>query len=267
MTDDLLPHGAIPKISARNDRHRRLFSGHEAAPYLFVRFSNAVYFENHPREFSSLLSSHQQLILANVDPDKDLVGRTPDDEIARVEALKPSYYIPSDRWVYEDTMTVAEQLEEIDHCMSGTREVFHRVEKREDLPTTVIPIAKGWKKWHFERCRRTFEELELSYCAYDVTQYNSINMILGDVNRLIDVIHPEGILLIGKLSPRHLRRCPPEVVAATGVDHWRKNCQLPSGKLSREKYRTWAEKANAAIRLAQSRLDQFEDNSDVRIHG
>ncbi|QIB75330.1 hypothetical protein G3I44_14155 [Halogeometricum borinquense] len=267
MSEETFPHGPIPKFSPRNRRHRKLFSGHDAVPYLLTTFTNAVWLEKRPEELDALLAPHQELILANVEDDDDLVGRTPDDEMERVEKLRPAYYIPSDRWVYENTMTDAEQLEEIDRCMSGTREVFNRIEARDDLPTQVIPIAKGWKRWHFERCRRTFEDLGLSYCAFDVTQYNSINMILDDVNRLVDVIGPSGILLIGRIAPDHLRRCPPEVVAATGVDHWRKNSQTASGGFSRERYRAWAAEAYAAIRSAQTRLEHFGNQSHVRIHG
>lgn len=267
MSEERFPHGPIPKFSPRNSRHRRLFSSHDAAPYLLTTFTNAVWLEKRPGELDALLGPHQELVLANVEADKYLVGRTPDDEMERVEKLQPAYYIPSDRWVYEDTMTDAEQLEEIDRCMDGTREVFNRIEARDDLPTQVIPIAKGWKHWHFERCRLTFEDLGLSYCAFDVTQYNSINMVLEDVHRLIEVIGPDGVLLIGKLSPDHLRRCPPEVVAATGVDHWRKNSQTESGRFSRELYRFWAARAYAAINSAQTRLDHFGSQSNVRIHG
>lgn len=266
MSTKAYPHGAIPKFSPRASKHRSLFSGHDAAPYLLTKFSDAVWLEKRPDELNALLASNQELILANVEPDEDLVGRTPDDEMERVEAIQPDYYIPSDRWVYEDTMTDAEQLAEIDRCMSGTREVYNRIVARTDLSTTVIPIAKGWKRWHFERCRRTFEDLGLSYCAFDVTQYDSITMILDDVDRLIDVIAPDGILLIGRIAPDHLRRCPPEVVAATGVDHWRKNSQLQSGDFSREKYRIWAEEANDALSDSQARFDHFAD-SNARIHG
>jgi hypothetical protein len=267
MSEERFPHGPIPKFSPSHSGHRRLFSGHEAVPYLLTKFTRAGWLENNPDEFDALLAPHQELIVVNVEKDKHLVGRTPDDEMERVEKLKPAYYIPSDRWVYEGTMTDAEQLEEIDRCMDGTREVFNRIEARDDISTQVIPIAKGWKHWHFERCRRTFEDLGLSYCAFDVTQYNSINMILDDVDRLVDVIGPDGVLLIGKLSPDHLRRCPPEVVAATGVDHWRKNSQTGSGRFSRELYRSWAARAYAALSSAQTRLDHFGNQSNVRIHG
>lgn len=267
MLERLFPYGPIPKFDPRNPQHRQLLSNHPSAPFLLATFTRAVWLEKRPDELRSLLGPHQRLILANVEQDRLLKGRTPDDEMERVRALRPAYYIPSDRWVYENTMTYAEQLAEIDRCMSGTREVYERIAAHDDLSTTVIPLAKGWERWHFERCRRTFEDLGLSYCAFDVTQYSKHDMILGDVRRLIDVVEPEGVLLIGRLDPRVLRKCPPEVVAATGVDHWRKNSDPGSGQLSRERYRAWAADESEAIRSSQTGLHHFEDQSYVRIHG
>jgi len=272
MSTEDYPHGAIPKINPAVSKHRRLFTEHSAAPYLLTTFTNARWLENSPREYDSLMGPHQELIVANVEDDDDLVGRTPDDEMERVGALNPDFYIPSDRWVYEDTMTPAAQLKEIDRCMSGTRAVYNRIQDRDDLSTSVIPLAKGWKVWHFERCRRTIDDLGIDYCAFDVTQYESIYMILDDVRTLIDVIQPSGILLIGRIAPDHLRRCPAEVVAATGVNHWRKNCEPASGELSREAYGNWATDANNALTTVpsetrQSRLDQFPGITGVQFHG
>ncbi|MWG35392.1 hypothetical protein [Halomarina oriensis] len=267
MPDRPFPYGAIPKIDPSNSPHRELFSNHPSAPFLLTKFSNAIWLEKRPEELQALLGPHQRLIVANVEQDEELKGRTPDDEMDLVKGLQPAYYIPSDRWVYEDTMTDAEQLAEIDRCMSGTREVYERITGHDELSTTVIPIVKGWKQWHLERCRRTLDDLGLSYCAFDVTQYNTHDMILGDVRRLIEVIAPEGILLIGRLDPRVLRKCPPEVVAATGVYNWLNKSQTESGRLSRENFRVWAAEENEVFRSSQTGLHQFEDHSHVRIHG
>lgn len=267
MLKEDYPRGVVPKSTPGNTQHRETFPGHSDVPYLFTKFSDAVWLENQLDSLDELLAPDQELILANVEEDEKLQGRTPDDEMRRVKTLQPAYYIPSDRWVYEDTMTAEEQMEEIDRCMSGTREVYNRINADNDLSTTVIPLAKGWKRWHFERCRRTFEEINASYCAFDVTQYNSINMLLDDISRLIDVIGPDGVLLIGRTSPNHLRRCPPEVVAATGVSHWLANIRTSSGDFSREKYSAWAAEANAALRNSQSRLEQFTQATDGHIPG
>lgn len=257
----------MPKFTPADTRHRRTFPDHSDVPYLFTTFSDTVWFENQLDSLDELLASDQELILANVEADEKLQGRTMDDEMERVRNLQPTYYVPSDRWVYEETMTAEEQMEEIDRCMRGTREVYNRINADDDLSTTVIPLAKGWERWHFERCRRTFEEIDASYCAFDVTQYRSINMILEDVDRLIDVIGPDGVLLIGRTSPNHLHRCPPEVVAATGVSHWLQNIRTSSGAFSGEKYSVWAAEANAALRSSQSRLGQFTQETDGHIPG
>lgn len=211
----------------------------------------------------AMLGPEQKLILANVEKDELLLGRRPSDEIERIESLEPAFYIPSDRWVYEDTMTQREQLEEIDNCLRWTREVTERVREHDDLSTWIIPIAKGWETWHFERCRQTFEELGLSYCAFDVTQYKSRNLIIEDVFRLVDVIEPTGVLLIGRLDTKTLKHCPPEVVAATGVNQWFENCKARGSGFDRQKYSDWAEKTNNALFSYQAELDDFMRNSDI----
>lgn len=263
MTSDELPQGVIPKFKPRDKYHRRLFAGHEDAPFLFTTFTNAAWFVNRPAAMEAMLSPEQKLILANVEKDELLLGRRPDDEIERIEALEPAFYISSDRWVYEDTMTQREQLEEIDKCLRWTREVTERVRERDDLSTRIIPIAKGWEAWHFERCRHTFEELGLSYCAFDVTQYRSRNLIIEDVSRLVDIIEPTGVLLIGRLDMKTLRDCPPEVVAATGVNQWLENCKAHGCGFDREKYSDLVEKANKALFSFQAELGDFTRGSDI----
>lgn len=263
MPADELPHGAIPKFKPRDKHHRRLFAGHDDAPYLFTTFTKAAWFVNRPSAMDGMLSPEQNLILANVEKDELLLGRRPDDEIERIETLEPEFYIPSDRWVYEDTMTQLEQLEEVDKCLRWTREVTERVRGRDDLSTRIIPIAKGWETWHFERCRQTFEELGLSYCAFDVTQYKSPNLIVEDVSRLVDVIGLTGVLLIGRLDKSTLQDCPPEVVAATGVNQWLENCRASNGGFDREKYSDWVEETNEALFSFQAELGDFMQGNDI----
>ncbi|QCS43601.1 hypothetical protein [Natrinema versiforme] len=266
MPADELPHGAIPKFKPRDKHHRRLFGGHNDAPFLFTTFTNAAWFVNRPAAMDAMLSSQQKLILANVEDDDLLYGRRPDDEVERIEALKPAFYIPSDRWVYEDTMTKREQLEEIDKCLRWTREVTERVRVRSDLPTRIIPIAKGWEEWHFERCRETFRDLGLSYCAFDVTQYPSGQMVVADVTRLVDVVNPTGVLLIGRLAKDTLRDCPREVVAATGVNQWLENCQASGVGFSRQKYSDWAAETNKALFSVQAELGDFaQESTETRL--
>lgn len=261
MPGNELPHGAIPKFKPRDKHHRRLLAGHDGAPFLFTTFTNSVWFVNHPAAMNTILSPQQRLILANVEDDDLLYGRRPDDEIERIDELKPAFYIPSDRWVYEDTMTKREQLEEIDRCLRWTREVTERVRARSDLPTRIIPIAKGWKEWHFERCRETFIDLGLSYCAFDVTQYPSGDMVVADVTRLVDVVNPTGVLLIGRLAKDTLCDCPREVVAATGVYQWLVNCQASGAGFSRQKYSDWAAETNKALFSVQTKLGDFTQES------
>lgn len=256
-----LPRKAIPKFKPRDKHHRRLFAGHDDAPFLFTTFTNATWFVNHPAAMDAMLSPEQKLILANVEKDELLYGRRPDDELERIEMLKPACYIPSDRWVYEDTMTQREQLEEIDKCLRWTREVTERVRARGDLPTRIIPIAKGWKEWHFERCRETFADLGLSYCAFDVTQYNSRYLIVEDVTRLVSVVNPTGVLLIGRLDTDTLRNCPREVVAATGVNQWLKTCQTNGAGFDRQKYSDWVTETNEALFSVQAELGDFSQES------
>lgn len=274
------PFGVSPKFEPKNKRHRRLFAGHEDAPFLTTTFTNAVWFVHRPAAMDAMLSPDQKLVLLSAEKDKYIVGRTPDDEIQRLEALNPAFYVPSDRWVYEDTMTAREQLEEIDRCIDGTRAVTEQVRARGDLTTRIIPLAKGWKPWHFERFRPLSRDYGFSYWAYDVTQYRSEPMILADVNRFINVIEPSRVLLIGRLSPSTLRKCPHEVVAATGVNQWLINSRDEDGNLCRDRFGQWAKGANEHLFSVQTTLGNYQEvseflearreeytNGDVNIHG
>lgn len=265
MLGDKQPNGIIPKFSPRDKHHRQLFAGHDDAPYLLTTFKDSAWFVNRPEEMDKMLSPSQELILANVEPDEFLVGRTPDDEIRRLEAIQPDYYIPSDRWVYEDTMTSREQLEEIDRCLRGTREVTERIRARSDLSTRIIPIVKGWKAWHFERSRQTLDDLSLSYCAFDVTQYNSRYRIIEDVERLIEVINPSEVLLIGRLGSKTLRDCPREVVAASGLNQWFKNSKGSHSKFDRDAYSDWAVDANEDLASVQTDLGDFTQSTHKQL--
>lgn len=259
---DEIPKGVIPKYKPRDPKHRKLLVGNEDVPWLASTFTNAVWLENRPDARTALREADQGLILANVEEDDLLLGRTTKDEIERVEAIQPEYYIPSDRWVYDESMTAREQIDQIDRSLWGTRKVTNYVRSDPTLGTKIIPLAKGWEPWHFERSRAVFEKLGFAYCAFDVTQYKSSDRVVADVSTLIDVIEPTGVLLIGRLSPSTLHECPPEVVAATGVNQWLTRCKTTDGVFKRTLYSEWTEIGNKALNSVQTGLDEFQKESD-----
>lgn len=256
------PEGIVSKFEPSNSKHRGLLADHPAATYLMTTFSRSTWLANHPGKAEYFFGPHQKLVLTSTEQDEKLKGRTPEDEFERLDELRPAYYVPSDRPVYED-MSRRRQLEEIDRCMSGTERLYDLLAPS-TIGTRLVPLAKGWEPWHFERCNSTFKQLGAGYCAFDVTQYPSIEMIVNDLETLIDVIDPAGILLIGRHAPSHLERLPPAIKAAAGKSNWRNYCIDDSGAFSRERYTDWERRARGAL-LDQATLGRFDSVTEKEV--
>ena len=77
------------------------------------------------------------------------------------------------------------------------------------------------------------------------------------------VIDLTGVLLIGRLDKSTLRDCPPEVVAATGVNQWLENCRASNEGFDREKFSDWVEETNDALCSFQTELDDFMQGNGI----
>ena len=247
--------GIVTKFEPSNSHHRRFFSLVDTPECLATTFNRSSWIANNPQGLDGVLSPHQKIVVTTTEEDKFIAKRDVDDEIKRLVKGLFDIYIPSDQPVYED-MDDRKQFRRIDRCMRDTLEVADGAESL-GLETKIVPLAKGWKRWHFELCRHTFEKLGTSCCAFDVTQYNSMNQILEDLDLLIETVRLPSILLIGRLSPRDLKRCPPEVIAAAGFTNWFYNSRLPNGSLSPTFFREWHRSAERALLSSQMRLEQF----------
>ncbi|EMA49327.1 MULTISPECIES: hypothetical protein [Halococcus] len=226
----------------------------------------AKWLARRPEVFNETFRPDQKLIVTTTQEDKYLVDLEVEEELEQIEEVRPDYYIPHDRWVYR-SMTADEQIEQIDECMNGLLEIYEHLNEIASS-TQIIPLAKGYKRWHFKRCLRTFEKIDTGYCAFDVTQYPGYRSMVRHATRLVDVIDPSGVLLIGRLAPDHLRRLPPRVVAAAGKSNWIRACRTESGAFSHEEFAAWEPSPRTAL-LKPTTLDHFTQSSDqeVDIHG
>lgn len=232
MEDDPFPRDFVPKANPHNARERELFGSSDIAEFVQVKFHRSTYFVKNPRD--EFLDPDQKLIINTMENDEHLFERTPEDEFERYEELDSVADIafPGDRWTW-GTMGPRETLKEIERSVEGQIEV-HRLVTNAGLDIELYPIIVGWKPWHFEHQRELFEVFDTRSCAFDGTQYNSINRLVNHLDDLVDTLEAEQIYLNGRIAPAHLRMVPREVVAFSGIHRLLKEAKLPEGGHSRQ---------------------------------
>lgn len=232
MPYDLFPSDFVPKANPHNQNERELFGSSDIVEFVQVKFHRSTYFVKNPRD--DFLEPDQKLVINTMENDKYLFERTPEDEFERYEELNgvADIAFPSDRWTW-GTMGPRETLQEIERSVEGQIEVYRLVTDA-GLDIELYPIIVGWEPWHFEQQRELFEVFDTTSCAFDATQYYSINRLVNHLNNLSDRPEVEEIYLNGCISPAHLRAVPREVVAFSGIHRLLKEAKLPEGSHSRE---------------------------------
>lgn len=146
-----------------------------------------------------------------------------EDELEIIEKFEPAYHLPADYSTYDaDSAAVREQ--NITDCMKGTVWMDQQLQ---DTSTQVIPILKGATPFERDICYRTFDRLGTAYAAFYVAQYFSggNGIRIGELVKDVTTIAEEwdgDLALIGLLSSTFLARMPTTVVAAAGLNGWRK---------------------------------------------
>lgn len=175
-------------------------------------------------------------------------------ELDIVRRFGPDFHIPTEYSVYESSMSSSEQQKAISDCMEGTEWFAKRLENHS---TTVLMQAKGWLPWHFELCQPTMERLSTDFLVFYAAGYEArVYEPKADLETLVSVLNPSGILVIGKQSTRFLRRAPPEVVAAAG-GHWRGKSGLEEDGHDPRKHRSWKVQAEQYLGSGQAILSSY----------
>jgi hypothetical protein len=189
------------------------------------------------------------------------------DKTEKREILRqfsPDYHIPEVRSVYSHH-DEAEQQRRIDTAMEETEWIASELA---DTPTKILVQMKGWKRWHFKRCLSKLRTLSTDFCVFYGSGYagpgigNRLYDLIDDSKTMIRVVDPEGVLLVGRQSPRDLRKFPPEVVAAAGK-RWIEESEQDDGLYSQEQFRTWADSVEPTLGSGQTRIGTFASNGVV----
>lgn len=175
-------------------------------------------------------------------------------ELDIVRQFGPDYHIPTEYSVYQSSMSSLEQAQAISDCMAGTEWFAKRLENH---ATTVLVQAKGWLPWHYELCRPTMERLDTDFLVFYAAGYKGrVYEPKTDLEALVSVLKPSGILVIGQQSTRFLRQVPPEIVAAAGY-RWRQISGLEEEGHDPTRHRQWKDKVERHLGAGQAMLSSY----------
>lgn len=175
-------------------------------------------------------------------------------ELDIVRRFGPDYHIPTEYSVYQSSMSSLEQAQAICDCMAGTEWFAKRLQNH---ATGVLMQAKGWLPWHYELCQPTMERLGTDFLVFYAACYkNRVYDPKADLEALVSVLKPSGILVIGQQSTRFLRRVPPEVVAAAG-GRWRRMSGLEEEGHEPTRHRQWKGNVEQYLGAGQAMLSSY----------
>lgn len=182
-----------------------------------------------------------------------------EDEREIVREFEPDFHVPTDYSIYFD-MEKDERIGAIEECMRGT--VWMSNELADD-DVTLLPLVKGLTEEERQVCYESLEQIGTDYAVFYGTQFFSggagmqiaqLKEIIGEIDKNRDF----DMLLMGLLSPRYLAQMPDSIVAASGMNQWRKACRPRSSDADeiRESYDELAANVEEALEKSPDEDDE-----------
>lgn len=245
----------VAKIDPFNANERDLFRGHEAVPYLQVKYSDSHWLLENPVD--DLVGSNQQLILVDWEDGKKIKGRDPGDVVRRCLKLEPyiDYAWLGDRWTYEEKMTPRENRRQINTSVDVQRFLGERFEEY-DVDFEFNPMLLGWRPWHLRRFSDLLEDFGRELVGFDATAYRSKYNQANDIGLAFDVVNIGGMYVNGCIGPTHLRYLPNGVKAFSGKSQLLKEVRL-DGEFRRNLLGRCIERRINAFENPQTELGEF----------
>ena len=217
--------------------------------------------------FDDILEPHHRLSVTGTEDDEILVGRRVYDCADLLEEIgREVEYIPDFTWVY-GTMSEEAQMKAVDIYSDRLGKLYELIEERGLSHVTVTPLAKGFKRSHFERLEETFKRLGIDRYAMYVVQKNSINRIVEDTRVSITVLDPDEVLVIGRGSPSDVAKLPNRVNAVASLRNWKNACGLDSDGYSDPDLFRWRNRVKEALengrRGTQARMTEYTNLNEV----
>lgn len=227
-------------------------------------------FENRKDGFDSILEPHQTLTITGTEDDRDTLDRSRYEAIDLLAEIEREIrYVPDYGWAYPNMPD--ENIQEIIDRYVDRVEWFFEEKERLGLDhIELIPLGKGINRDHFLQALDTFQELDVERIAMYGVQTPSLKRFVWRVDQAIDVFDPDGILAIGKQSPREVRRLPERVDGVAGYWNWTQACNLTADGYSSEDFATWYYKVKDALQNGRTDRQIALDTSyktEVRTDG
>ena len=217
-----MPIGFIARFEPH---HWKYFDSYSPVKYLLVKIDDADRILSNGYTAGTYFNSKLSIITTSTIEDTKLEKLDWTRERDIVQQFEPDFHIPTD---YPAYMKMDEQIriEHIRRCMAGTKWMADQLSTSK---TKILPLIKGVTRIERNICYQTYKELSINYCVFYGSQYfgggigNQFHLLENEIQCITSEQPTSGILLIGLLVPRRLKRLPPQVVAAAG-NRWIRDC-------------------------------------------
>lgn len=219
-----------------------------------VNYSKAkTAFKNRSGRFDALLESHQTLTITGTEADLDTLERPVWDVLDFFKEIERELrYIPDWSWVYNKKMTSIERRESLSDYTTRIDELYEGAETIGLDHVEFIPLAKGLHDGHFAELVETFDRWEVSRIAIYGSQTRSLSRLITRIDQAIDVLDPEGVLVIGRQAPEDVAKFPDLVDGVAGYWNWKEACNLTADGYSAEDFTSWFHKVKNAVQTERT---------------
>lgn len=254
---DSFPRGVTLRYEP-TDLFEAFLAGNRYIRYVVINVTEALNIIRDHGSLHAILEDWQVPIVTATDPDLDIYERQYDDIRHLLKHIQPAIYIPDAGTVY--WKRDGQSKEEAERSQRrGIRVFIRRLDwvmemiRENNWDISVLPLAKGMYRWHYEMLRDCYARHEFSNYAFYTKQYtnngNHIRKLLDHMQNLIDVMDAENVFAIARLGENHLERFPPQVTGACGIVQFAKECK-EDGQFIEEQFVNWR------ARLEETLLDK-----------
>ncbi|MHC1576856.1 MAG: hypothetical protein ACXQTE_05830 [Methanosarcinaceae archaeon] len=213
------PSGYVPRIEPQK-KHLDFVIGHPNLPWIMIDIHHVDLLLK--KGFcASDFTPYSKVITSTCIPDRLLIKYPADIEINLVLDFGPSFHVPFDVPIYEDSPK-QERLSFIDDYMENLKEI---VPILHTSGIGLIPLVKGIDTDERRICFDGYKELELPIMCYYGAQYfgrgrgSRSKELIEDLRTIIAESNTDYLMVIGAQKKKVLSALPPEVVAAAGKRH------------------------------------------------
>lgn len=227
----------------------RFNEGNELVQHLMVNYSKAKRaHENRDSGISSLLQPHQTLTITGTESDEKTCNRSRYEVFDFLADLDVNVrYVPDYGWAY--SIMPDEKLEPmVNRYIDRVDWLYEQINEEQLDHVELIPLAKGLHRSHYQQAVEIYEKHDVDRIAMYGVQTPSIKKFVRRVEQAINVIDPEGVLVIGKQSPDDVRRLPDRVDGTAGFWNWKTTCNLTKDGYSSEALAQWHHEISRATR-------------------